>query len=390
MNDTSQSGYVWAPPGPYEVRRKPRRRGGHARLLVLAPVAMVVFMLFGVSYLASSDPAVTLQPGAGFATVSGKEVALLPYHRSGTRGMFQMITQDMFQVRLSATELDTGRALWDVPLAGELSWQARVLASGTWNTYVVTDGGLVILDLTSGAVLARDHGIQGLPRAVTSRAAYGYDASAKAIVAMDADGGLHTIALDAITAIPASPQVVAAWAGKLSAKRPIGTATSSSATEGVVSGGGTVLLQPRGNAPGLGLVRRSGGGGTPVGDTVFHEAQIPLTPPPGEAEPEDFPAGRRSTIAAGAPAGLVVVHHNRDVNSKERALSVVSLRTGEVTATLPTGTGSARALTSPGNRTLIYVRAPGDTAGEGLALIGLDGRATWVEVGSVDYFGNPG
>ncbi|ONI89299.1 hypothetical protein ALI144C_04925 [Actinosynnema sp. ALI-1.44] len=390
MNDTSQSGYVWAPPGPYEVRRERRVRFRRARFFALVPVVIVGFMLFGFSYLVTPEPDVTLQPGAGFAAVSGKEIALLPYQRSGKRGMYQMITQDMFQVRLAATELDTGHALWDVPLADKLSWQARVLASGSWNTYVVTDDGLVILDLTTGEILARDHGIQGLPRPVTSRGAYGYDASAKAVVAMDADGGLRTIALDAISAVPASPEVVTAWAGKLSAKRPIGATSSSSGTEGLLPGGDAVRLQPRGNAPGLSLVRRTGGGGTPVGDAVFHEAQIPLTPPPGEAEPEDFPTGRRSTTAAGAGAGLVVVHHNRDVNSRDRALSVVSLRTGKVTATLPTGTGTARALTSPGNRTLIYVRAPGDTAGEGLVVISPDGRATWVAVGSTDYFGNPG
>nr|WP_042193571.1 PA2928 family protein [Kibdelosporangium sp. MJ126-NF4]CEL20779.1 hypothetical protein [Kibdelosporangium sp. MJ126-NF4]CTQ98417.1 hypothetical protein [Kibdelosporangium sp. MJ126-NF4] len=390
MNDTSQSGYVWAPPGPYEVLRKPRRPRRSPLFLALFPIAMVAFMVFGLSYLISPDPEVTLQPGAGFATVSGKEIALLPYQRSGTRGMFQMMTQDMFQVRLAATDLETGQVLWDVQLSDQLTWHARVLASGAWNTYVATDGGLVILDLATGDVLARDRDIQGLSRPVTSRAAYGYDAAAKAVVAMNADGGLSTIALDAITATPAPPVVATAWAGKLSAGRSINTPTSSSGTEGVISGKDAVQLRPRTNAPGQSLARRAGdGSATPIGDAVFHEAQIPLTPLPGEAEPEGFPTGRGPTVAAGVPAGLVVVHHNRDINSTQRALSVVSLDTGQVTATLPTGTGSARALTSPGKRTLIYVRTEDDFAtSDGLVVISPDGRASQVAVGHIDYFGN--
>jgi len=68
---------------------------------------------------------------------------------------------------------------------------------------------------------------------------------------------------------------------------------------------------------------------------------------------------------------------------------VVSLDTGRIIASLPTGTGSARALTSPGNHTLIYVRTPDSPTGEGMALIGPDGRATWTEIGRTDYFGNP-
>lgn len=388
MNDTSQSGYVWAPPGPYEVRRKPRRRHGFwPRLLI--PVAVVAFMIFGVSYLATPEPDVTLQPGAGFATVSGKEIALQPYQRSGARGMFQMITQDMFQVRLAATELETGRVLWDVQLSDELIWQAKVLASGTWNTYVATDGGLVIMDLASGQVLARDHDILGLARPVTSRSAYGYDASIRAVVAMDADGGLHAIALDTITAIPEPPAVARAWNGKLSAGRSTNTAGGSTATEGVLPGGDTVQLRPRDNAPGMSLVRRAGNSSTPISQAVFHEAQILLTPPPGAAQPEGFPAGDRPTGAAGGAAGLVAVQHNRDINSRFRALSVVSLENGQVIATLPIGADPARALTSPGNRTVIHVRTADEHTGEGLVVIGLDGRATWAEVGRTDYFGNP-
>ncbi|MGW0519655.1 PA2928 family protein [Crossiella sp. NPDC003009] len=392
MKDPSQTGYVWAEPGPYEVRRKPRSplRFQLPRVVVAAPLAFVLFMVFGFSYLVSPEPDVTLKPGAGFATVGGAEVALVPYQRSGKRGLVQMITQDMFQARLAAVELATGRALWDVQLSDRLSWPVRVLAAGERMAYVSTDEGLVILDLGSGKIEVRGGLVPGLSRPVHSRSAYGYDRRHRALVAVDADGSLRTIALDAATATPAAPEVAAAWAGKLSAQRSSTSATTASATEALLPGREIVQLRARGAAPGRTLVRRSPDGRTgAVGETVFHEAQLPLTPPPGEAEPEGFPTGPRPDAAAGGSAGFVVVHHNKDVNARDRALSVVSLETGQVTATLPVGGGQARALTSPEHRTLLYVRAGDHDTGEGLFVVGLDGRITVAEFGRLDFFGNP-
>ncbi|MGO1055164.1 PA2928 family protein [Crossiella sp. CA198] len=390
MKDSSQAGYVWAAPGPYEVQRGLRRRKRNGGIFVLVLFSFIGFMVFGMSYFASPYVSAAPQKGVGFATVAEKEIALVPYRRSGSRGLFQMITQDTFQVRLFAVELDTGRRLWDTQLSSMPSWQAKVITAGARNAYVATDGGLVILDLASGEILARDGDIQGLPNPVTSSAAYGYDAASTSIVTMSADGGLRTIPLDTVVAAPAPPELARAWRGKLSPQRPGSDSTGgASSSHGVLAGREKVELIPREDVPGLSLVRRTGNsGGTPIGETVFHKGSLPLTPPPGEIEGKGFPDNITSP-AAGTPAGLVVVHHLRDLNSGNYAVSVVSVQTGQIVATHPIGPSSIRALTSPGKRTLLFADGADSVLGDGVATVGLDGHINWFYLGSIDFFGNP-
>ncbi|GAA2786076.1 PA2928 family protein [Crossiella cryophila] len=390
MKDSSQDGYVWASPGPYEVQRSFRRRKRNGGIFVLVLFSFIGFMVFGMSYFASPYVSADAQKGVGYATVAEKEIALVPYRRSGSRGLFQMITQDTFQVRLFAVELDTGRRLWDTQLSSmPPGWQAKVITAGARNAYVATDGGLVILDLATGDILARDGDIQGLPNPVTSSAAYGYDASSTSIVAMSADGGLRTIPLDTVVAAPAPPELARTWRSKLSPQRPGTESTSgASSSHGVLAGREKVELIPREDVPGLRLVRRTGNsGGTPIGETVFHEGRLLLTPPPGEVEGKGFPDS--SSSAAGTPAGLVVVQHLRDLNSRNYAVSVVSVQTGQVVATHPIGPGMNRVLTSPGKRTLLFADGEDSMLGDGLATIGLDGRINWFYLGTIDFFGNP-
>ncbi|MBP2476668.1 hypothetical protein JOF53_005540 [Crossiella equi] len=376
MKDISQSGYVWAEPGPYEIRPRSRRpvRLVPVRLfVVLLPVLLFSGLFFGGSYLVSPEARVTVQPGIGLATVDQRPVALIPYQRSGSRGMFQLLTQDMFQARLAAVDLGTGEVRWDTQLSDGLVWQAEFLAAGARLAYFATDGGLVVLDLADGRVVAGDGEVPGLPQVVASRAAYGYDAAHRAVVAL-AEGGLRTLALDSDTATPAPPEVEAAWAGRLTAKpAPPRSESARAGDQAGIGGGESVLLRERAQ-PALELLRRFPDGRTaPVLTLPSHEAEILL-------------AGEKT--AAGAGAGLVVLKHARGVTSRAAALSVVSLRGKQVTASVPIGTGPARAIELPTRHVLVLARAEDDHS-EGVALVGPDGRLTWLAVGQQDFFGNP-
>ncbi len=85
----------------------------------------------------------------------------------------------------------------------------------------------------------------------------------------------------------------------------------------------------------------------------------------------------------GGGPGHVLVVHNRAVNDTTKALSAVSLATGEVTATIPIeSTSFGTPVMSPRGVTAIGV-------GPTVAELTPDGRLTALPVGSADFFGNP-
>ena len=129
-----------------------------------------------------------------------------------------MMFQDMFQVRITAVDLATGRQIWDVKLSDELIWDVEVIAVGRNNAYVATPDGLMVLALADGEILAEPDVIAGLEgNYVAAYAAYRFDPGANAVVAMDRDGRVHVIALDTLRANPADPRIADAWQGRLSA-----------------------------------------------------------------------------------------------------------------------------------------------------------------------------
>ncbi|GAA1342406.1 PA2928 family protein [Saccharothrix algeriensis] len=352
------------PVAPYGTPR-PRRR---LPALVVLPLVLFGGLFFGGSYAVSPEPDVEVQAGIGFAAVGGRGVLLSPYERHGTRGMYQLMAQDLFQVRLAATDTATGELLWDVQLSDDLMGEAAVLAAGERYAYVATDAGLVVVDLADGSTVAGGEGIKGLgPAAVAARWAYRYDPDGRRVVVMSESGSVLAIALDSAAATPVDPQAAATWAGALSERALPDTRPSTVTAAGVRDG--EVELRPLpGGAPGRVLVRTAPGGAeAQVGDTAFHAAALVAD----------------GTAAAGFATGHVLVVHGRAVDDRARVLSAVSLATGAVTGSVDLDSAAVGRSAS---------RADGAAAvgiGSHVVLLTPDGRLTARAVGTADFFGNP-
>jgi hypothetical protein len=359
----------YSPAMPYESPRPPRRRLPFALPFVL-PLVLFAGLFFGGSYVMSPDPDIEMQPGFAFAEIDRRDVVLAPYERHGVRGMFQMITQDMFQVRLAATDPATGEVLWDTQLSDQLIWEASVLAAGQRYAYLATDSGLFVVELADGTVVAEGDDVEGLGGAfVAARTAYAYDPENRRVLAMNATGGVLAIGLDQVVATPVDAPTAAAWAGRLSVEHVPAAPPSSTGVEAGMNPGSTErvgLRQAPGGTPGSVLVRVTADGRvTPVGTTVFHGAQLVVD----------------GVTAVGVATGHVLVEHQRSVNDQGIALSLVSLATGQVTATLPVDSRVDRALVGPDGVTAVAV-------GDVFAAARGDGRVVTLAVGLADFFGS--
>ncbi|MEU5692851.1 PA2928 family protein [Actinosynnema sp. NPDC020468] len=354
----------YSPVAPYETPR--RRRLSFGPFLVVLPLVLFAGLFFGLSFLASPEPDIEVQQGVGHARVQGRDVVLVPYARHGARGMFQLIFRDMFQVRLSATDPATGESLWDTQLSDELIWEADVLGAGDKYAYVATDSGLRILDLADGDLVAQGDGITGLGSGyVAARGAYAYDPEGGRVLAMNANGDVLAIPVDQTAAAPVDQATAAAWVGRLTTDHKT-VRYDTTKREAAVDGGQLVVRERPNGAPGKVLVRVAADGQeTPVGDAAFQNASIVVD-------------GDR---AAGAAAGSVLVHHQRSVNDKGWAVSLVSLATGQVTGTQPVASSLTRVLTTPDGGTLV-------TTDDGV-LTARDGKLTALAVGATDFFGSP-
>ncbi|MGM1058340.1 PA2928 family protein [Saccharothrix sp. Mg75] len=342
----------YSPIAPYETPH--RRRGGLVRVVrFVLPLPLVLFALafFGGTYLLMPEPDAEVHPGVAFARVEGRPAVLVPYDLHGSRGMFQLVVRDMFQVRLAAVDTASGELLWDAQLSDELAWEASVLAAGDRYAYLATTSGLVVVSLADGSVVAGAAEVVGDAH-LTARTAYGYDAETRRVMALDANGGVLAVPLDTLAAVPAEP---GPWAGRLSPDSapppPPPTATA------VRLGQEAVGLH---DLPvGAALVRLPGE--VPLGGTAFHGAAL---------------------VTEATPAGHVLVQHRPSVNDAGTALSAVSLATGLVTGTVGTGSPVARALTGPDGGTAVVT-------GDEVVLARPDGSLSVLDVGSTDFFGNP-
>jgi hypothetical protein len=336
--------------------RKARRR---LPVLLMIPLLIFGFLFFGVSYLVSPEPDIEVQTGIGFAATDGHEVALVPYARHGARGMFQLMAQDLFQVRLAATDLATGEVIWDTQLSDQLIWEASVLAAGRRYAYLATDSGLVVLDLRSGSQVAAGDSVTGLgDKYIAGRSAYGYDVDSRSVMAMNADGAIFTIVLDSLTAVSAEPQTATKWAGVLTTDR-FADHPSATATKVSLATGERAELRER--TVGSALVRISANGQeTPVSDIVFQKAAL---------------------VVGGTTAKHVLVQHSRTVNDTDTLLSVVSLETGAITGALHVKSSPDRAVSAPNGTTAVVTRSE-------VATVTADGRITALSVGATNFFGN--
>lgn len=355
-------------------------------------------LFFGGSYVLSPDVDADILPTLGTATVDGHQVVLAPYESNGVKGMFQMLTGSMFEIRLAAVESATGDLLWDVQLTEELGGNARALASGEKYTYVTTDAGLQIRDLDDGSLVVDPDEIDGLGNAyVAAYGAYGYDPAGRSIVAMDATGGMHTIPVDSTEASPADAETSRRWTGQLSADKHLSSGTELSSTSDEVA----IEENPDGEYTGLemGPVRT----GAPmsgifhvrkpkkyaddettwerIGTAEFFEPAFVLEV--NENDPED-------KRPAGWSQDFYLIQHYRHVNSDGYRISVVDRATGEVRDSLDVGSSVGRALALP-DGTTVFLAALNEVTSEHNRLVTIagDGTMTAHEIGEKNFFGAP-
>jgi len=350
-------------PGPPVYAASPSVRRRRILPFVL-PFVLFGLAFFGGSYAIASEPEVEVLPGFAFVD---EDLLLVPYERHGSRGMFQMITQDLFQVRLAAVDPGTGDVLWDTQLSDQLVWEAAVLAGGRDYAYLTTDSGLVVVDLADGAVVAEGAGIGGLGDAfAAARSAYAFDRDGRRILTMNTSGDVLAIPLDQATATPVDAPTAAAWAGRLSVDALPATVPEATAVEAALPGQDRVVLRdlPFGIL-GQELVRVAAGGGwQPVGGTSFHGARLVVA----------------GAAAVGAGSGHVLVQHQVSVNDSGVVLSVVALANGQVTGSLTVEHTVVRAAVGRDGTTAV-------ATGQELALAYGDGRITRVDVGATGFFG---
>lgn len=384
---------------------KPRRARGLGMFggILLSSLAIAATAIVG-EHLTAPAPDIAIHSGIGFAVHGDEELALVPYDRNGSGGLIASMRHDRFEVRLAAVELSTGETKWDVALADRQPWPVAVLAAGDHFAYVSTDNGLMVLDLADGGTVTEPGAVPGLERSrALPGAAYGFDPALGAVVALDVDGGVHVLPLDALEAEPADAATTATWSGVLFAEGSAPDIGGMTSTEALLADGeSTVRLEPTADgALGGSLVCDGPGGERALGTKVFYGAGIVLdqTSPFASFEVaidvdaliaeflEDPAAASEDlwtgfgTAAAGAGSGHVLVEHQPEPAVDAYALHVVDLGTGQVTASTATGARLGRALTGPGGYTAVIAAPEGSFWLSDLVLVAPGGSLERVEIG---------
>ncbi|MFD0559126.1 hypothetical protein FB566_5088 [Stackebrandtia endophytica] len=382
-----------------------RQRGRFGWVRGVLPLIGFALLFFGGSYLVSPEPDIELEPGFVVGQIDGRDVVFVPYERSGSRGMFQLMTQDMFQSRIAAIDMVTGDTLWDTKIVGEMLSEGRVIAAGRQYVYIATQEGLTILESADGAVAAVPDAITGLTDGYVAEAgAYGFDADAEAVVAIDRDGVFHVIELDGLTATPADAAITDRWTGVLSGSGGHWTVSGKSDTYGFNGPEELVRLNPaRPGALGSVLTRTSiSGETTQIGEAVFYDGKLVIDQTDlavdgqlvrealsgGWERHEDYHSEiQNAGKVAGAAADVVLIEHVRGVGDDVQLLSTVSLETGEVIDTIETGSSSGRSICLESGEVILPVSLPDNWSPHALALIDQQGAITVADVGSVGFFG---
>lgn len=354
-------------PAPSLYDTPPRRYRLKLRIPLVFFTGVFALLFFGGSYLLSPEPDIEVQPGFAFTEVDGRGLLLVPYERHGSRGMFQLMLRDMFQVRLAAVDPASGEVRWDAQLSDELIWEASVLAAGERYAYLATDSGLMIVDLADGSVAAQGEEVPGLGTGfVAARAAYAHDPDNHRILALTTAGAVKAIELDQTSAAAVDAETASAWGDRLSAQSTPTSSSGATATEAELHGE-QVVLEDIGIGD-LGSVLFRGpenGRKLQLSQTAFPGARLVVA----------------DGTAAGADSGHVLVQHRRSVNDTGYTLSLVSLDTGLVTGSLPVGSAVERAVTGPDGTTALAAR-------DEFVLARGDGSLIPLDIGESDFFGS--
>jgi hypothetical protein len=406
---------VRSPYGTPEHPLHPRRRrtGGLGLLpmMLLLGLGIAATSILG-EHLTAPEPDVVLGTGLAF---SADGLVLVPYDRNGPGGLVAEATGGMFTARLAAVDLASGETRWDVRLADELAWDAAVVAAGVEYAYVATEEGLQVRDLDDGSLVTAGGAVPGLESAGPGTAAYGFDPAAGAVVALDVDGGFHTIDLDMLEAVPAGEAVTEAWTGRLDAEGTLPEPGGMTSTEASLGDGRTLRVEPTADDALGGILvieirgtesRGTGGKGDRrvLGTRAYYGAGIVLdhtAAAAGEIDVDGLvqdlledPAAAADlalpdNAAAGATTGHALVEHSPDPGAEGFALTVVDLETGRATASVATANHLGRSLTGPGGHTVVLAAAADGVWLSELVIVAPDGSIDRAGFGDLDLLGRP-
>lgn len=201
----------------------PRRRRWWVPVII---VAVVLALIAGFTAMVSetSGPAQS-EPSGTIATaeVDGREIAVVTYKADTFPHIdLRRIESIGFSTQAEAFDLDTGERVWDTMLFAEFGGtDARVLGTGSKYVYLATAEGLMILDASNGDILARDDEIAGLGEDYIAQVdAYTWDAVARAVVLLNANGEVLSIPADSLDASRAPADLAARWSEELGTGDP--------------------------------------------------------------------------------------------------------------------------------------------------------------------------
>lgn len=392
--------------------RKPRRvfRVGFLGLLLL-PVLVGGGIYAAVSIFAPSTRWIEIMPGSSVISIDEEDVAIVVYSDSSRPGMFE----PMFQNRAAAIRLSDGKTLWDERLNDELSSEAVTLAGDSTRVYVGTDEGLVILDASTGAILAEGSGVAGLGTdAVLSASAYGFDPEANAVVALSATGGFVQIPVGGDQAQPADTAVTSRWQGTLSASPFLDTSALTRLADAAATPDGTTFaIESVDEAVARDALVITSPDGRTVSRTELVDAELlPVTgvePQLGvtletgqflkgdfsDIDPDDIEAlldaasrmtGDAVAVPAGFQTGFVLVQHRESVNAERTLLSSVAVSTGQLVDTVEIDGDALRAITGSSGTSAVIAAVPDDPYPNSLYVLEGDGTLRYVGVGGLPWW----
>lgn len=190
-------------------------------LVLFGGIPLIVLIVALIMVQSGAGPAQT-RPSNAIATgeIDDRHVAVVVYETDTFPNIDLFRVGSIgYSVQVEAFDLDSGERLWDTMLSNDYpSMGAEALAVGGHYAYVRSDRGLIILDAENGDILSRDDGVPGLGEDyIASRSAYSWDAEAKQVVLLDANGAVRGIPLGADSVQSASPEVAARWRDELNA-----------------------------------------------------------------------------------------------------------------------------------------------------------------------------
>ncbi|GAT10471.1 hypothetical protein H7I77_22900 [Mycolicibacterium novocastrense] len=355
------------------------------------------------------DPMPSVGPVVGFATVAGHPAVLAAYGRTGGVRSAPFGTDDVWQERLAAVSLHTGKLLWDVQLHGKSGWERAVLAVADGLAYVATDYGLSIVAVEDGRIVMQNDQIPGLGNDyVQAYMAYHVDPDLDAVIALTQSGAVVHIPLGTTEATPTPHDVADNWRGTLiadsaptrdAAFEMIDVDPAATPKRMALPDGGAVHLSRQ-----TGVLTREWPDGRTEVLTRIHDVTRPelvyeiVRTPAALATAEQLAEGtdmftkhHSAAAALGTVSGVVLVRGDDPNTDGRESLLLIDIGSGETMAVVADLDDVKRVTATPDGDILV-IATPTPPAFEPsndnrLIVLRPDGRVTSTDLGLTDFWG---